>query len=133
MCIFAEIFKISIMKNVNKFSLFAILVALLFVQPLFGDNIPTEGTWGDERYRTIVPQPPVVSVEGNLLSLTFRSGLSDLRVCVLDCNGVKVHEEVVSSEAGATYSISLAGKKSGQYQIVLLHELGHLAGDFTLE
>lgn len=121
------------MKNVNKFSLFAIFIALLFVQPLFGDNIPTEGTWDDEYYRSIVPKPPVASIEGKVLSLTFRSGLSDLRVCVLNSNGVKVYEEVVSSEAGATYSISLAGKKSGQYQIVLLHELGHLAGDFTLE
>lgn len=121
------------MKNVNKFSLFAIFIALLFVQPLFGDNIPTEGEWRDERYRTIVPEPPVASIEGNVLSLAFEDGLLDLTVCILDSNGVKVHEEVVSSEAGATYSISLAGKKSGQYQIVLLHELGHLAGDFTLE
>ena len=47
--------------------------------------------------------------------------------------GVKVYEDVVSSEAGGTYSFSLAGEANGQYQVVLLHRLGHLTGSFTLE
>jgi hypothetical protein len=47
--------------------------------------------------------------------------------------GVKIYEDVVSSEAGGTYSFSLAGETSGQYQVVLLHQLGHLTGNFTLE
>lgn len=131
---FVEYLIISIMKNVSKFSFFAIFIALLFVQPLFGDTIPTEGTWDDEYYRSIdAPQPPTASIEGNILSLTFGDALSNLTVCVLNSDGVKVYEEVVSSEAGATYSISLLGIAGGQYQIVMLHQLGHLAGDFILE
>ena len=47
--------------------------------------------------------------------------------------GVKVYEDVVSSEAGGTYLFSLAGEVSGQYQVVLLHQLGHLTGNFTLK
>ena len=54
-------------------------------------------------------------------------------VCVMNDEGVKVYEDVVSSEAGGTYSFSLAGEANGQYQVVLLHRLGHLTGSFTLE
>lgn len=122
------------MKILNRFSVFAIFIALFFVQPLFGDSIPTEGTWRDEDYRSIdAPQPPTASIEGNILSLAFGDALSSLTVCVLNSNGEKVYEEVVSSGAGTTYSISLDGEASGQYQIVMLHKLGHLTGDFTLE
>lgn len=122
------------MKSLNRLSVFAVFIALFFVQPLFGDNIPTEGEWSDERYRSIdAPQPPTASIEGNILSLAFGDALSSLTVCVLNSNGEKVYEEVVSSGAGTTYSISLVGEASGQYQIVMLHKLGHLTGDFTLE
>lgn len=124
----------SIMKNLNKFGVLAIFIALFFVQPMFGDNIPNEGTWGDEYYRSIVkPQPPKASIEGDILSLVFETDLNDLTVCVLDNNGVRVYEDVVSSEAGGTYSFSLAGQARGQYQLVMLHRLGHLTGNFALK
>lgn len=122
------------MKSLNKFGVLAIFFALFFVQPIFGDNIPNEGKWDDERYRSIdKPQPPQGSIEGDILSLVFEDALTDLTVCVLDSNGVKVYEDVVSSEAGGTYSFSLAGEARGQYQLVMLHRLGHLTGNFTLK
>ena len=89
------------MKNVNKFTVVAILFALFLTNSVLGDNIPTEGKWRDEYYRSAdAPLPQVASIEG---------------------------------EAGGTYSFSLAGETSGQYQVVLLHQLGHLTGNFTLE
>ena len=89
---------------------------------------------GDERYRSVnTNRPPVASIEGDILSLSFEDALSNLTVCVMNDEGVKVYEDVVSSEAGGTYSFSLAGEANGQYQVVLLHRLGHLTGSFTLE
>ena len=94
-----------IMRNVNRFIFCAILFAMLLVQPLFGDNIPTEGIWDDEYYRSVnTNRPPVASIEGDILSLSFEDALSNLTVCVMNDKGVKVYEDVVSSEAGGTYS-----------------------------
>lgn len=122
------------MRSVNKFTIAAILFALFLTYPVSGDNIPTEGKWRDEYYRsTDAPLPPVASIEGNTLSLNFEDALSNLTVCVMNDKGVKVYEDMVSSEAGSTYSISLDGEVGGQYQIVLLHQLGHLTGNFTLD
>lgn len=107
---------------------------VILVQSVFGDIIPTEGAWDDERYRSVnTNRPPVASIEGDILSLSFEDALSNLTVCVMNDEGVKVYEDVVSSEAGGTYSFSLAGEANGQYQVVLLHRLGHLTGSFTLE
>ena len=123
-----------IMKNVNRFIFCAIFFALFLVQSVFGDIIPTEGAWDDERYRSVnTNRPPVASIEGDILSLSFEDALSNLTVCVMNDEGVKVYEDVVSSEAGGTYSFSLAGEANGQYKVVLLHRLGHLTGSFTLE
>ena len=115
------------MKNVNKFTVVAILFALFLTNSVLGDNIPTEGKWRDEYYRSAdAPLPPVASIEGDILSLDFEDALSNLTVCVMNDRGVKIYEDVVSS-------FSLAGETSGQYQVVLLHQLGHLTGNFTLE
>ena len=123
------------MRKVNKFTFCAILFAMLLVQPLLADIIPTEGQWNEEDYYRSVHtnRPPVASIEGDILSLSFEDALSNLTVCVMNDEGVKVYEDVVSSEAGGTYSFSLAGEANGQYQVVLLHRLGHLTGSFTLE
>lgn len=119
--------------KIKRFTL-ALLFALCLIHPLFGDTIPTEGLWDDEYYRSVgTHRPPVVSIEGDILSLNFEDALSNLTVCVMSDKGVKVYEDVVSSEAGGTYLFSLAGEVSGQYQVVLLHQLGHLTGNFTLK
>lgn len=127
------IYKHQIMK-IKRLTLIALLFALCLIHPLFGDTIPTEGRWDDEYYRSVdTNRPPVVSIEGDIFSLSFEDALSNLTVCVMNDKGVKVYEDVVSSEAGGTYSFSLAGEVNGQYQVVLLHRLGHLTGNFTLE
>ena len=116
--------------KIKRLTLIALLFALCLIHPLFGDTIPTEGRWDDEYYRSVdTNRPPVVSI----LSLSLEDALSNLTVCVMNDKGVKVYEDVVSSEAGGTYSFSLAGEANGQYQVVLLHRLGHLTGSFTLE
>ena len=121
------------MRNAFKFAVLAVM--LFLVQFSFADTIPTEGQCNEEEYYRSVNtnRPPVVSIEGDILSLSFEDALSNLTVCVMNDKGVKVYEDVVSSEAGGTYSFSLAGEANGQYQVVLLHRLGHLTGSFTLE
>ena len=121
------------MRNACKFAVLAVM--LFLVQLSFADTIPTEVQWNQEDYYRSVHtnRPPVASIEGDILSLSFEDALSNLTVCVMNDEGVKVYEDVVSSEAGGTYSFSLAGEANGQYQVVLLHRLGHLTGSFTLE
>ena len=123
--------------KIKRLTLIALLFALCLIHPLFGDTIPTEGRWDDEYYRSVdTNRPPVASIEGDILSLSFEDDLSNFlqpRINQFSCLGVKVYEDVVSSEAGGTYSFSLAGEANGQYQVVLLHRLGHLTGSFTLE
>ena len=78
------------MKNVNKFTVVAILFALFLTNSVLGDNIPTEGKWRDEYYRSAdAPLPPVASIEGDILSLDFEDALSNLTVCVMNDRGVK--------------------------------------------
>ena len=50
------------MRKVNKFTFCAILFAMLLVQPLLADIIPTEGIWDDERYRSINTNCPPSSI-----------------------------------------------------------------------
>jgi len=110
--------------KIKRLTLIALLFALCLIHPLFGDTIPTEGRWDDEYYRSVdTNRPPVASIEGDILSLSFEDDLSNLTVCVMNDKGVKVYD----------YSFSLAGEANGQYQVVLLHRLGHLTGSFTLE
>ena len=95
--------------KIKRLTLIALLFALCLIHPLFGDTIPTEGRWDDEYYRSVdTNRPPVVSIEGDILSLSFEDALSNLTVCVMNDKGVKVYEDVVSSEAGGTYFFSLA-------------------------
>ena len=121
------------MRNAFKFAVLAVM--LFLVQFSFADTSPTEGQLNeDDYYRSVnTTCPPVPFIEGDILSLSFEDDLSNLTVCVMNDKGVKVYEDVVSSEAGGTYSFSLAGEANGQYQVVLLHRLGHLTGSFTLE
>ncbi len=126
------------MRNVNRFKFCAMFYAvmLFLVQSAICEILSQQKEQWDEEddYRSVnTNRPPVASIEGDILSLSFEDALSNLTVCVMNDEGVKVYEDVVSSEAGGTYSFSLAGEANGQYQVVLLHRLGHLTGSFTLE
>ena len=76
------IYKHQIMK-IKRLTLIALLFALCLIHPLFGDTIPTEGRWDDEYYRSVdTNRPPVASIEGDILSLSFEDALSDRKSVV---------------------------------------------------
>ena len=78
------------MRNAFKFAVLAVM--LFLVQFSFADTIPTEGQWNEEDYYRSVNtnRPPVASIEGDILSLSFEDDLSNLTVCVMNDKGVKV-------------------------------------------
>lgn len=82
------------MRNACKFAVLAVM--LFLVQFSFADTIPTEGQWNEEDYYRSVHtnRPPVASIEGDILSLSFEDALSNLTVCVMNDEGVKVYEDV---------------------------------------
>lgn len=98
------------MRNACKFAVLAVM--LFLVQFSFADTIPTEGQWNEEDYYRSVHtnRPPVASIEGDILSLSFEDALSNLTVCVMNDKGVKVYEDVVSSEAGGTLFFLFSGR-----------------------
>ena len=64
--------------NKHLLTLLIICLGIFLPQVVLGDTVPTEGTWGKERYRSIIPNPPTVSIDGNLLSIHFIDALDDL-------------------------------------------------------
>ena len=44
-----------------------LLGSFLSVTFAYGDDIPTQGRWDDERYRSITALPPTLFIEGNVL------------------------------------------------------------------
>ena len=42
-----------------------LLGSFLSVTFAYGDDIPTQGRWDDERYRSITALPPTLFIEGN--------------------------------------------------------------------
>ncbi len=114
-------------------TLFMLLLTHLCTQPLWADNIDIEGEWDDEYYRMIVPAPPVLSIDGNLLSIHFIDALEDLTVQVVNEQGAILYNEVVSGEAGECVSISLDQAGTGRFYVVLEHRLGQLTGEFVIQ
>lgn len=100
---------------------------------VYGDNVPTKGEWHDDRYRSTIPAPPVLSTEGNLLSIHFIDALDDLTVQVVNKQGAILYNEVVSGEAGECVSISLEQAGTGCFYVVLEHCLGLLTGEFVIQ
>ncbi|WP_287619287.1 DUF3244 domain-containing protein [Parabacteroides sp.] len=109
-----------------------ILLLLGLFSPLlvYGDNVPTKGEWYEDRYRSIVPAPPVLFIEGNVLNVHFTDALDDLTIRIMDHAGNIMYENVLSGEAGNVVDILLDGMEAGTYQVILTHELGWLVGEF---
>lgn len=114
--------------NKHLLTLLIICLGIFLPQVVLGDTVPTEGTWGKERYRSIIPNPPTVSIDGNLLSIHFIDALDDLTVQVVNEQGAILYNEVVSGEAGECVSISLDQAGTGCFYLVLEHRLGQLTG-----
>lgn len=96
------------------------------------DHIPTEGKWGEDGYRSIVPTPPSISIDGHVLSLHFVDPLSNLTVYITNESGQVVYQDIISAETPRSdYAIPLTS--SGDYQITLIHYYGSLSGSFLIE
>lgn len=119
--------------NKHLLTLLVICLGIFSAQVVLGDTIPTEGTWGKEDYRMVVPNPPTLSIDGNLLSIHFIGALDDLTVQVVNEQGAILYNEVVSGEAGECVSISLDQAGTGCFYVVLEHRLGQLTGDFIIQ
>lgn len=112
--------------------LFITLCGVVSPQWMRAGHVPTEGQWGEDGYRSFVPAPPSVSIEGNVLSVHFIDTLSDLTICVMDSRGQIVYESVISEEGGNDYCITLDENLTGDFQIFLKHKRGVLYGAFTI-
>lgn len=119
--------------NKHLLTLLIICLGIFLPQVVLGDTVPTEGTWGKERYRSIIPNPPTVFIDGNLLSIHFIHALDDLTVQVVNEQGAILYNEVVSGEAGECVSISLDQAGTGCFYVVLEHRLGQLMGEFIIQ
>lgn len=112
---------------------FIIFTGLLVSPCVFGDPIPTEGTWTDKGIRTLIPPPPSASIEGNTLSIYLPKPLTNLTVQVIDLDGNIVYKECISSyEDSFTYDIPL-DLSSGEYQLGMVHRYGTLYGTFNMD
>lgn len=113
---------------------FFTLCGVLSPQLMQADHIPTKGKWGEEGYRSIIPTPPSISIEGHTLFVHFIDPLSNLTVYITDERGEVICQEVISAETpGNDYAIPLNNASSGDYQITLIHYYGALSGSFLIE
>lgn len=123
-----------IMKAMKK--LFIILLVFVFnwgtIPVAYGDNIPTNGKWGKREYRSVVFSPPILFLEGNVLSIYFENSIRDLTVRLIDSKGRTVYENVVSGGKDEILDIVLEEEGAGSYQVVLEHSVGRLVGEFKL-
>lgn len=114
----------------TKLLILGMLGLFLSIQFSYGDNIPSQGKWGDDYWRSIVPLPPTLLINGNVLCVQFMDVLDDLTVCVINNSGILIYEHVISGEKNEVFDISLERLKRGTYQVTLVHSLGWLQGDF---
>lgn len=118
------------MKN-HWILILAILAMGMFPQIALSDSVHVKGRWGDNIIRSIFPQAPEVSVDGNVLSIHCIDALSDLTVTVTDAEGNVILEECVTVAAGETIDFVLDGE-AGSYRVTLTHACGNLQGEFDL-
>ncbi|MDR0750798.1 MAG: DUF3244 domain-containing protein [Tannerellaceae bacterium] len=119
------------MKN---YYCFAVLFAFLFSVHVYadGENIPVEGKWEDGRVRSFAPERPVVSINGNVLSVYLADALNNLAIIIADSNGSIVYQDYISSNgSGYIHTIDL-NCQPGCYTIMITHSLGCLSGSFSM-
>lgn len=103
---------------------------VFIVTNVYGDDISMKGKWGEKHYRTVTPLPPVLSIDNNILSVEFTDALSNLTIRIMDATSNIMYEDTLSGEMGDAINIPLDGIQIGVYQIVLIHQLGCLIGEF---
>lgn len=119
------------MKSVKTIFIFT-FIGILF-SFLFGhaDKIPTEGNWGEDGPRSIIPAPPAASLEGNTVFIEFKDALSNLTVSIIDINGDFYYQETISSGPNSSCQIPQT-LSTGEYTLFFNHRYGVLTGNFTI-
>ena len=113
------------------FLFFAIFFVSLSSQIALGAKVGITGKWGDDRIRTIFPRVPIISIDGNVLSVYCADALSDLTITVTDVEGNVILKECVTISSGEMVNFTL-DEMAGTYQVHLNHEYGYLVGNFVL-
>lgn len=108
-----------------------ILVTGMFPQIALSSSVHVKGRWGGNIIRTIIPQEPRVSLDGNVLSVYCADALSNLTITVVDVEGNVILEECITISSGETVRFTLDGTV-GAYRVYLNHEYGYLQGYFIL-
>ena len=119
--------------NAKLLTLVIIFGAFLSVSLTYADNVPTHGEWDNERYRTITPAPPSLSIDGNVLCVHFIDALADLSIRIISEQGVVLLEESISGNRSECVPIILDQAGAGHYSIILEHKLGWLMGEFVIQ
>ena len=70
--------------NLLTFCIF--LGSFFSISLAYGDDIPTQGRWDDEDYRSITALPPTLSIDNNILSIEFKDALDNLTIHITDEN-----------------------------------------------
>lgn len=112
--------------------LFLVLCGVFCTQNMYADDIPSKGKWGPQDIKSIFPAPPTASIDGNNLTITFASPLTNLTVQVKDITGTVVYEECISATSPQAYTIPL-NVENGEYTLNLIHRYGYLTGSFVIE
>ena len=107
--------------NLLTFCIF--LGSFFSISLAYGDDIPTQGRWDDEDYRSITALPPTLSIDNNILSIEFKDALDNLTSNI-------IYENTFSGAMGDIIDIPVNGMRTGTYQVILTHKLGWLVGEF---
>ena len=116
--------------NLLTFCIF--LGSFFSISLAYGDDIPTQGRWDDEDYRSITALPPTLSINNNVLSIEFKDALDNLTIHITDENGNIIYENILSGAMGDIIDIPIDGMQTGAYQVILSHKLGWLTGEFEI-
>ena len=117
--------------NLLTFCIF--LGSFFSISLAYGDDIPTQGRWDDEDYRSITALPPTLSIDNNILSIEFKDALDNLTIHITDENSNIIYENTFSGAMGDIIDIAVNGMRTGTYQVILTHKLGWLVGKFEIK
>lgn len=112
-------------------TLLVVCLGLCIAPSIYGDSIPTKGKWG-KHYRSVLPAPPVLSIEGNILSVDFVDPVQGLTVRITNEQGEIVYEDQISGDRGECVPIVLNFDSPGRFYVQLEHPLGWLLGEFII-
>jgi hypothetical protein len=120
------------MKNIISMITLLTLLFSAHVYAINDKDIPVEGEWGNEQVPSSAPARPVVSIDGNVLSIYLADALENLTVVIADSNGSIVYQDCISSNGSDYTCITGLDEQAGSYTITITHCYGCLSGMFTI-